>query len=65
MDVNIQEMTSTVHAVDAHAPISPKNVQHILGIVMKAVKEEMEHAKRVEAEKKISTGVRDEQEGES
>jgi hypothetical protein len=65
MDVHIGEVTSTVHATDANAPLSPQKMHQILDIVMKAVKDEQQHAARVQAEKKISSGVRDEQEGES
>jgi hypothetical protein len=65
MEVNIGEMTSTVHATDANAPLAPHKMQEIIAMVMKAVREEQHHAERVQAEKKISSGVRDEQEGES
>lgn len=64
MDVQIGELTSTVHAVEGTGPLSQEVMQQILQMVLRALRDEQEHADRVRAEQRISGGVRAEMEEE-
>jgi len=61
MDVEIGEISSTVHAVDGNSLLSPRLMAQIVHQVLQAVREERDHHKRVRAERKVSNGVSHEQ----
>ena len=60
MDVNINEIESTVHAVDSETLLSPRTLKKIVQVVLDAVREQEEHRMRVQAEQRISAGVQQE-----
>ncbi len=64
MDVQIGEMVSTVRAVDGESLLSPQTMARIVNAVMRAVREDQEHAKRVGQERRVTAGVSQEQAGE-
>ena len=64
MEVNIEEIVSTVHAVDSNSLLDPNTLRSIVSAVMKAVAEKDAHEQRVRAEQRISAGVRAELEEE-
>jgi hypothetical protein len=65
MDVQIDEIVSSIHAVDQQQLLSPHLIRRLVNEVMRAMDEEHAHRKRVDGERKVTSGVRDEQEGES
>lgn len=56
MDVHINEVASTVRAVDGDALLSPQTMNKIIQLVLQAVQERDEHRKRVSAEQRIGRG---------
>ena len=64
MEVNIDELVSTVHAVDSEALLAPQTLEKIVRLVLRAVREQEEHRARVRAEQRITGGVREELEGD-
>ena len=64
MEVRIDEIASTVRAVDGDSLLSPQAMKTIVRAVLEAVRDREEHRARVAAEKRISRGVRQELEGE-
>lgn len=56
-EVHINEMQSTVNAVDGDA-ISPQKMQEIIDRVMQVVEERERHRDRVHAEQQTSGGAR-------
>jgi hypothetical protein len=66
MDVHVGEISSRVQAVDGDALLSPQVLEKIVRAVLRAVDERDSHNKRVRAEQRVTSGVRQEQvEGES
>jgi len=64
--VEIGEVTSRVRAIgDIDLPISDRTLHQIVQVCLAAVRDEREHESRVLAERRITSGVRDEQEGEA
>jgi hypothetical protein len=61
MDVTIGEVSSTVQAVDGDSVLSQKTMDQVLRTVLRAVRADLEHEKRVRAEKKVTSGVSHEQ----
>lgn len=57
MDVHINEVQSTVRAVDGDSLLSPQTLQKIVSVVMQAVRDDDAHRERVRAEQRISGGV--------
>jgi hypothetical protein len=65
MEVQINEVQSTVRAVDHDSLISPKTLERIVRSVLSAVDDRDNHRKRVRAEQRITQGVSHElEEGE-
>jgi hypothetical protein len=64
VQVHINEIASTVRQVEGPASLSPAQMQEIIRLVLKAVDERDAHGKRVTAERAVTSGVRDELEGE-
>ena len=65
MQVHINEIASTVRTVEGSASLSPAQMQEIIRLVLKAIEERDAHNQRVHAERKVTSGVRDEMEGET
>jgi hypothetical protein len=65
MEVQIDEIVSSIRAVDQQQLLSPQLLQKLVSEVMRAMDERDGHRKRVHEERKVTSGVRDEQEGES
>jgi hypothetical protein len=61
MDVNIEEIISTVRAIDSDSLVSSRAMASIVRSVLQAVDERDEHRKRVRAERRITAGVAHEQ----
>jgi hypothetical protein len=64
MQVHINEIASTVRTVEGSSSLSPAVMQEIIRLVLKAIEERDAHNQRVNAERKVTSGVRDEMEGE-
>lgn len=62
MDIHIGEVVSNMRAVDGDALLSPQTLEKIVEAVLQAVREQEAHRARVEAERRITGGVREEQE---
>lgn len=60
MEVNINEISSTVRAVDGETLLEPRILQKIVNIVLAAVRDREEHRQRVKAEQRVTGGVREE-----
>ena len=56
MEVHIEEMQSSVRAVDGDALLAPQTLQKIIDVVMKAVEEREAHRDRVKAEQGTGGG---------
>jgi hypothetical protein len=61
MDVYIDEIVSTVRAVDGEALLAPQTLERIVRAVLRAVEERDTHERRVRAERRVTAGVRAEQ----
>jgi hypothetical protein len=64
MEVNIGDMVSTVRAVDDSTLLAPRTLERIIEVVLRAVREREEHQARVNAEQRVTGGVRAEMEAE-
>jgi hypothetical protein len=65
MEVQINEIVSSIRTVDQQQLLSPKLIERLVQEVMRAMDERDAHRRRVAGERKITSGVRDEQEGEA
>ena len=61
MPVNIQEIVSTVRAVDGDALVSPQVLGRIVEGVLQAVEARERHDERVRADTRVTAGVAHEQ----
>jgi len=57
MDVEINEVVSTVRAVDGQALLSPQLLRRLVEAMMQAVKDHHEHEKRTQKENRVTGGV--------
>jgi hypothetical protein len=57
MEVQINELQSTVRAVDSDSLLSPQTMEKILRVVLAAVNDQESHRQRVRAEQRITNGV--------
>lgn len=57
MEVIINEIVSSVRAVDSETLLAPETLNRILHAVLEAVREQQEHQDRVSAEQRVSLGV--------
>ena len=64
MEVNIEEVVSTVRTVDSDSLLSPDALRRIVQVVMRALEEKELHERRVSAEQCFTGGVRDQLEEE-
>ena len=53
MDVIINEMTSTVRAMDSQSMLSPQVVEHLVKTMLARMKEHQRHEQSVEEERKM------------
>lgn len=58
MEVQINELQSTIRAIDGDTPLSPHTMEKILRAVMQAVDDRDAHRERVRSEQRITRGVR-------
>lgn len=58
MDVNINEVVSTVRAVDGEGLLSPKTLETIVRAVLEAMREQEAHTQRIKAEQRVAGSVR-------
>lgn len=66
MNAYIDEVHTRINAVpDGDSPLSPRMMEHIIQTVCRAVRQELAHDERVMREHRITSGVRDEIEGEA
>ncbi len=65
MEVHIQDVIATVRAVSSESLLTQKTLEKIVNTVLGAVRQEQAHHERVKAERRVTSGVRDEQEGEA
>jgi hypothetical protein len=64
VEVNIEEVASTMQVTDGDALLSPRTLRTIVNAVMRAIEERESHQRRVQAEQCIGGGVREELERE-
>lgn len=64
MEVYIQDIVSTIRTTSGDSALSPKTLEKIVTAVLRAVEEQQAHRSRVEAERRVTGGVRDEQQDE-
>jgi hypothetical protein len=57
MDVEINEVVSTVHAVDDRTLLSPQLLRRLIDQVTRAMAERRDHEKRAESERRVTGGV--------
>ena len=57
MEVQINDLQSTVRAVDSDSLLSPQTMEKIVRVVLQAVNEQESHRRRVRAEQRITRGV--------
>lgn len=57
MDVEINDVQTTVRAVDGDSLLSPATLQRIVRVVLQAVNDQEGHRQRVRAEQRITRGV--------
>lgn len=56
MEVHIDEVVSTVHAIDSEALVSPAVMRQLVQTVMQHVRAEQDHARRVRNEQGVNAG---------
>ncbi len=57
MDVHINEVSSRVNVTDSQAMLSPQVIQQILRLAREHIREELDHQRRVDAERRLQQGV--------
>jgi hypothetical protein len=57
MQVIIDEIVSTVHAVEGEALLSPRILERIVQAVLEAVQAQAAHQQRAQAERRVTAGV--------
>ncbi len=57
MDVQINELQSTVRAVDGDTLLSPTVMARIVRVVLQAVNDQEAHRERVRTEQRVTRGV--------
>ena len=62
MEVQINDVMSTVRAVDGDSLLAPQTMEKIVRVVLQAVNDQQAHTRRVRAETRVTGGVSHEQE---
>jgi hypothetical protein len=57
MQVQINDLQSTVRSVDSDSLLSPQTMEKIVSVVLQAVNDQEAHRQRVRAEQRITRGV--------
>jgi hypothetical protein len=57
MEVQINDLQSTVRAVDSDSLLSPQAMEQIVRVVLQAVNDQEAYRRRVRAEQRITRGV--------
>lgn len=65
MDVHIQEVVATVRSVNSDSLLTQRTLEKIVHTVMGAMKAQRADDKRVQTDRRVTNGARDEQEGET
>jgi hypothetical protein len=65
MEVHIQEVIATVRSVSADSLLTQRTLEKIVHTVLGAVRAERTDEQRKKADRRITSGARDEQEGEA
>lgn len=60
MQVQIEELSSTIRAVDGESILTPQIMERILRAVMAAVDERERRQQRVRAEQRVTAGISEE-----
>ncbi len=63
-EIEIDEIVSNIRVFDSSAGLHPRTLHTIVTAVMHALDERERHSQRVAAERRITSGVRGELEGE-
>ena len=61
MEVHINDIVSTVHAVDGDSLLSPRTMEELMQCFLQAVDQRDDHRRSVRAERRITAGVAAEQ----
>lgn len=64
MNVYIQEVVATVRSVSSDSVLAPRALEKIVTTVMGAMRAERAHEDQTKKDRKVTSGVRDEQEGD-
>jgi hypothetical protein len=64
MDVQIGEINSTVRTVDGQSLLTPQLLNEIIRAVIQELEARNLHDQRVQAERRVTSGVRQELEGD-
>jgi hypothetical protein len=62
MEVQINDLASTVRAVDGDSLLAPQTMEKIVRVVLQAVNDQKAHGQRTRAERRVTSGVTHEQE---
>ena len=62
MEVQINDLMSTVRAVDGDSLLAPQTMEKIVRVVLQAVHDQEAHSQRVRAERRDTSGVSHDQE---
>jgi hypothetical protein len=65
MHVEINEVSSTVRAIDGDAPLSPQSMQRIVEAVLRALKNGTEQDAKASSERRVTGGVSAERDEEN
>ena len=57
MEVHINDVQSSVRAVDGDSLLTPQTLQKIVGVVLQAVRDDDAHRERVRSEQQVGGGV--------
>lgn len=57
MDVNIDRMTSTVNVTDSSALLDPRVLEPLVALVLRRVREQLDHERAVGEEGRMRPGV--------
>ena len=62
MEVQINDLVSTVRTVDSDSLLAPQTMEKIARVVLQAANDQEAHNQRVRAERRVTSGVSHEQE---
>jgi hypothetical protein len=59
MEINVGEVSTSIHAMDSEQLLSPRLMERIVAEVVRAVDERHEHRERVKQERRTMAGAED------